>query len=68
MFYGLSKNKNGQAVPDIEKLKPFTDTENGIAINSEFLNGLETKDAIEKAIQYVEENNIGKRKTNYKIT
>ena len=23
MFYGLSKNKNGQAVPDIEKLKPW---------------------------------------------
>ena len=23
MFYGLSKNKNGQSVPDIEKLKPW---------------------------------------------
>ena len=23
MFYGLSKNKNGQAVPDIEKFKPW---------------------------------------------
>ena len=51
----------------LEDLKPFTDTENGTAINSDFLNDLETKDAIEKAIQYVEENNIGKRKTNYKI-
>ena len=48
----------------LEELKPFTDTENGIAINSEFFNGLETQDAIEKAIQYFEENNIRKIKTN----
>ena len=46
---------------------PYTDTSSGIAINSEFLNGLETKEAIKKAIAYLEENNIGKKKVNYKL-
>ena len=35
--------------------------------NSEFLNGLESKEAINKAIEYIEENNLGKRKVNYKL-
>ena len=45
----------------------YTDTENGIAVNSEFLNGLETKEAIETAIKYLEQNNFGKRQVNYKL-
>ena len=45
----------------------MTDTENGVAINSGFLNGLKTKDAIVKAINYIEENKLGKRKVNYKL-
>ena len=45
----------------------MTDTENGVAINSGFLNGLKTKDAIGKAINYIEENKLGKRKVNYKL-
>ena len=45
----------------------FTDVENGIAINSGFLNGLKSKDAIEKAIEYIEENKLGTRKVNYKL-
>lgn len=43
----------------------FTDIESGYAVNSEFLNGLNTKKAKEKAIEYLKENNIGTRKTNY---
>ncbi len=39
----------------------------GIAINSDFLNGLKTKDAIAKAIDYIEENKLGERKVNYKL-
>ncbi len=47
--------------------KAFTDVEDGISINSGFLTGLESKEAIEKAIEYLEKNNIGKRKVNYKL-
>ncbi len=46
---------------------PFTDVDNGISINSGFLSGLDSKDAIEKAISYVEENKLGTRKVNYKL-
>ncbi len=42
-------------------------TEDGIHINSEFLNGLNKEDAIEKINSWLEENNIGKRKVNYKL-
>ncbi len=45
----------------------FTDVENGIAINSGFLDGLQSKEAIKKAIEYIEENKLGKRKINYKL-
>ena len=50
-----------------EITEPITDVNNGIAVNSEFLNGLESKEAINKAIEYIEENNLGKRKVNYKL-
>ncbi len=47
--------------------EPFTDVNNGIAVNSEFLDGLESKDAIQKAIEYIEEHHLGKRTVNYKL-
>lgn len=47
--------------------EPFTDVNNGIAVNSEFLDGLTSKEAIEKAINYIEENKLGERKVNYKL-
>lgn len=50
-----------------EITEPLTDVNNGIAVNSEFLNGLESKEAINKAIEYIEENNLGERKVNYKL-
>ena len=46
---------------------PFTDVDNGVSIDSGFLSGLDSKDAIEKAIAYVEENKLGTRKVNYKL-
>ena len=49
---------------NLEK-EAFTDIDTGVAINSGFLNGLEVKDAKEKAIEYIEENKLGTRKTNY---
>ena len=45
----------------------FTDVNNGIAVNSGFLDGLESKDAINKAIEYIEEHKLGERKVNYKL-
>ena len=47
--------------------KAITDTQTGTLINSEFLNGLSVKEAIEKVIKYVEEKNIGEKKVNYKL-
>ena len=41
--------------------------EEGLAINSDFLNGLNTKEATEKIIAYLEEKQIGKRKVNFKL-
>ena len=40
---------------------------NGKISNSEFLNGLEIKDAIDKAITEIENRSIGKAKTNYRL-
>ncbi len=45
----------------------FAYIENGININSGFLNGLETKEAKEKMIEWLEEKGAGKRAVNYKL-
>jgi leucyl-tRNA synthetase len=45
----------------------FTDVNNGVAINSGILDGLSSKEAIAKAIEYIEKNKIGTRKVNYKL-
>jgi len=39
----------------------------GLVINSPILNGLSKNDAIEKICQYLENNKIGKKTTNYKL-
>ena len=41
--------------------------EDGIHINSGFLNGLNKEDAINAMIKYLEENNLGKKQINYKM-
>ena len=45
----------------------FTDVETGTMINSGFLNGLEVSEAKKKVIEYLESNNIGSKKVNYKL-
>ena len=45
----------------------FTDIYSGKMINSEFLNGLEVKEAIAKMIEFLSSKGIGKKKTNYKL-
>ena len=57
--------KNGEEV-DVNEAA-FTDVATGVLINSDFLNGLEVKDAKEKMISFLEEKGIGEAKTNYKL-
>ena len=57
--------KNGEEV-DVNEVA-FTDVAAGVLINSDFLNGLEVKDAKEKMISFLEEKGIGQAKTNYKL-
>ncbi len=60
-------------LPIIEVLKSEVDvqkqawTEDGIHVNSEFLDGLNKKDAIEKMLAFLEEKKIGKKAVNYKL-
>ncbi|MEE3313976.1 MAG: leucine--tRNA ligase [Treponema sp.] len=60
-------------LPIIEVLKSEVDvqeqawTEDGIHVNSGFLDGLNKKDAIEKMISFLEEKKIGKKAVNYKL-
>ncbi|PXV67425.1 leucyl-tRNA synthetase [Dysgonomonas alginatilytica] len=43
------------------------DAKEGIVTNSDFLNGLTVKEAIEKAKEYIKEKNLGHVKTNYRL-
>ena len=45
----------------------FTDVATGVLINSDFLNGLEVKDAKVKMVEYLEEKGIGTKKVNFKL-
>ena len=57
--------KNGEEV-DINEAA-FTDVATGVLIHSDFLNGLEVKDAKAKMVEFLEEKGIGTAKTNYKL-
>jgi len=60
-------------LPIIRTVEPPPDfngeayTEDGAAINSDFLNGLGVEDAKRKAIQWLEEQGIGQHRVNYKL-
>ena len=45
----------------------FTDVETGVLVNSGFLNGLEVADAKAKMIEFLEQNEIGTARVNYKL-
>ncbi|MDL2310938.1 leucine--tRNA ligase [Peptostreptococcaceae bacterium OttesenSCG-928-C18] len=51
---------------DITK-EAYTDTETGIMVNSDFLNGLSVEDAKVKISEYIEKNKLGHKKTNFKL-
>ena len=57
--------KNGEKV-DVNEAA-FTDVATGVLINSDFLNGLEVKEAKEKMIEFLTEKGIGNAKVNYKL-
>lgn len=60
-------------LPIVEVLKADKDvslcafTEDGIHVNSDFLNGLNKEDAISRMLEYLEEKKVGHKTVNYKL-
>ena len=68
--YAFAKHFNLSIVPLIEGCdisEESFDAKEGILMNSGFLNGLPVKEAIVKAIEEVEERNLGFRKVNFRL-
>ena len=68
--YVFAKTFNLPIVPIIEGCdvsEQSFDAKEGRMCNSGFLNGLDVKEAIEKAKDYVEERGLGRRKTNFRL-
>ena len=67
--YEFATKYNIKIVPVLEggDISKQAYTEDGIHINSEFLNGLNKQDAIDKIIEWLEDKKIGTRKVNYKL-
>ena len=69
--YEFAKKFNIEMIPVIEgsdiENSAFTETNEGNLINSEFLNGLSVNEAKQKMYEYIEEKEIGHKKTNFKL-
>ena len=67
--YEFAKKFNLPIIPVLEggDVKTEANTSDGLHINSDFLNGLNKEDAISKMLSWLEENNIGTKKINYKL-
>ncbi len=67
--YEFAKKFGLEIIPVLEggDISKEAFTEDGIHINSEFLNGLNKQEAMSKIIKYLEEKGIGKKKVNYKL-
>ena len=69
--YEFAKKFNIEMIPVIEgsdiENSAFTETNEGNLINSGFLNGLSVDEAKQKMYEYIEEKEIGHKKTNYKL-
>ena len=63
--------KQGVSVEQLDWDDPdnymFCTTQDGVVINSDRLNGLETREAVEKMIDYLEEKGWGKRNVSYHL-
>ncbi|MGX7173272.1 leucine--tRNA ligase [Enterococcus ratti] len=67
--YEFAKMFNLEIFPVIEggKIEEAAYTEDGSHINSEFLNGLNKQEAIEKMTKWLEENGVGKKEVSYRL-
>ena len=67
--YAFAKKFNLEIIPVLEggNIQNEAFTGDGNHINSGFLNGLNKEDAINKMFTYLEENNIGTKKVNYRL-
>jgi len=68
--YAFAKNFNikiRQVIEGADINSESYDDKSGKMINSEIINGLEVKDAIEKIISVIEKKGIGKKKINYRL-
>ena len=67
--YAFAKKFNLDIIPVIAggDIENSAYTGDGTHINSEFLDGLNKEDAINKMINYLEEKNLGKKKINYRL-
>ena len=67
--YEFAQKFNIEIIPVIEggNINEEAYTGDGIHINSGFLNGLDKENAINKMIEYLEENHIGKKQINYRL-
>ena len=68
--YAFAKKFDLPIIPLIEGCdvsEQSFDAKEGVMCNSGFLNGMQVKEAIEAAKDYVEEHGLGRRKTNYRL-
>ena len=67
--YEFAKKYNISIIPVLEggNIEKEAFIEDGIHINSDFLNGLDKDDAIEVMLNYLEKNKLGKKKINYRL-
>ena len=67
--YAFAKKFNLDIIPVLEGGNVLEEafTGDGLHINSEFLNGLNKEDALNKMFEFIEENNIGTKKINYRL-
>ncbi len=72
----FAKNYNLEIIPVVKpldyedvsfKINENAFTEDGVVINSDFLDGLKTDEAKKKIIDVIEKQNIGRKKINYKL-
>lgn len=66
---GASKSDISQSPPkaDLRLTEESYDGKEGTCINSDFLNGLEVKDAIKRAVEEIEKRGLGKGKVNFRL-
>jgi len=67
--YAFAKKFNIEITPVIDggNINESAYTDDGLHINSDFLNGLNKEDAINKMLEYLESEGIGKKKINYRL-